>query len=157
MSFPPPAVPDDVPDHLVQTVARGIALYSEGLMEPHELLALVDVDVNDIPALLRSDKLLAAVRRATVQLKVSGDGARLEAARHAREAVTIAADLMRNPELHASTRLAAAESIHKVAGTHKAKADQTPQEGFRVIIHLGEGRPPVVISGENSTDPPGEA
>jgi hypothetical protein len=147
---------DGALDDSLQTVARGIALFSEGLIEPHELLALANIDSNDIPNLLTSAKLLAAVRRATLQLKVTGDGAHLEAARHAREAVQIAADLMRNADLHASTRLAAVESIHKAAGTHRPKTDSIAQEGFRVIINLGDGRPPVVIGGSSTNDTHGE-
>ena len=140
----PPRIDAD-PDSSPQTVARAIALLSEGLIEPHELKALANIDPADIPTLLSSENVLVEVRRATLQLRISGDGARLDAARHARAAVQVAADLMRDAELHASVRLAAAESIHKTAGTHKPKTDAMPQERFRVIIHLGEGEPPIVI------------
>jgi hypothetical protein len=154
--LPPRIDTDTDADNSRQTVASAIALLSEGLIEPHELKALANIDSADIPTLLSSANMLAEVRRATLQLRISGDGARLDAARHARAAVQVAADLMLDAELHASVRLAAAESIHKTAGTHKPKTDSIPQERFRVIIHLGGGGPPIVIGSSTAAETHGE-
>jgi hypothetical protein len=71
-----------------QTIAHAIALLSEGLIEAHELPALAHVEAATVPDLLKSPDLLAAVQKATLLLRTSGEAARLEAARHARDAVT---------------------------------------------------------------------
>jgi hypothetical protein len=129
-----------------EDVARAIALLSEGVVEPHEFLALTGLDAFAVPTLLQSHDMLAAVQRATLQLRNSGALARLEAARHAREAVEVAASIMRDSEMHASNRLNAATFIAKASGTERPAAEAIePQERFTITINLGPDQPPVVI------------
>jgi len=126
--------------------ARAIALLSEGLIEPYELTALGGIEENMIPALLRSALMLDEVRRATTELRVSGESARLEAARHAREAVQVAASIMRDPEMLASNRLNAATFIAKVSGTERPPVDAgRTSEKHTITINIGGDRPPIVV------------
>ena len=126
--------------------AHAIALLSEGLIEPFELMALCGVEENMIPAILQSALMLNEVRRATTQLRVSGEAARLEAARHAREAVQVAASIMRDPEMLASNRLNAATFIAKVSGTERpAVDDDRTTERHSITINIGGDRPPIVV------------
>lgn len=125
-------------------LGRAIALLSEGLLEAHEFFAITGIEAAMVPTLLQSANMLTAVQRASIQLRNSGALARLEAARHAREAVQIAAQIMQDSESHASNRLSAATFIAKIAGTERAPSPEQRQEPFTVRIILGE-KPPVVI------------
>lgn len=138
-----------------QKCARAIALLSEGLIEPYELAALTGLTEDTIPALLQSDAMLDEVRRATTDLRVSGESTRLEAARHAREAVQVAASIMRDPEMLASNRLNAATFIAKVSGTERPPADAgRANEKHTITINIGGDRPPIVVKsdGHRATD-----
>lgn len=140
-----------------QKCARAIALLSEGLIEPYELVALTGITEDTIPALLQSDVMLDEVRRATTELRVSGEAARLEAARHAREAVQVAATIMRDPEMLASNRLNAATFIAKVSGTERPPADAgRANEKHTITINIGGDRPPIVVKSD-SHRPPGSS
>jgi hypothetical protein len=131
--------------------AHAIALLSEGLIEPFELMALCGIEENMIPALLQSELMLDEVRRATTELRVSGESARLEAAHHAREAVQVAATIMRDPEMLASNRLNAATFIAKVSGTERPPVDAgRTTEKHTITINIGGDRPPIVVE-SNST------
>lgn len=129
--------------------ARAVALVSEGLLNEPEFRAVTGVDVQDVPQRLTDAITLVAVQRASLQLRNSGALARLEAARHARDAVSIAAGMMRDTDLHPSTRLNAATFVAKASGTERppAEAGKTP-ERHTVVINIGGDRPPVVISSE---------
>jgi hypothetical protein len=134
--------------------AHAIALLSEGLIEPYELMALCGIEENMIPTLLQSECMLAEVRRATTDLRVSGEAARLEAARCAREAVQVAASIMRDPEMLASNRLNAATFIAKVSGTERPPVDAgRAAEKHTITINIGGDRPPIIVQ-SNSPPPP---
>jgi hypothetical protein len=79
-----------------------------------------------------------------MQMRNAGALARLEAARHAREAVQIAAQIMHDSDAHVSNRLNAATFIAKVSGTERAAPADEPSERFTITIHLGDN-PPVII------------
>jgi hypothetical protein len=131
--------------------ARAIALLSEGLIEPYELMALGGIEESMIAVLLQSEPMLDEVRRATTELRVSGESARLEAARLAREAVQVAASIMRDPEMLASNRLNAATFIAKVSGTERPPIDAgRAAEKHTITINIGEDRPPIVVESSNS-------
>lgn len=99
-----------------------------------------------IAVLLQSEPMLDAVRRATTELRVSGESARLEAARHAREAVQVAASIMRDPEMLASNRLNAATFIAKVSGTERPPVDAgRAAEKHTITINIGGDRPRIIV------------
>jgi hypothetical protein len=102
-----------------------------------------------VPQRLTEALTLVAVQRASLQLRNSGALARLEAARHARDAVSIAAGIMRDADLHPSTRLNAATFVAKASGTERPPAEAgQAAERHTVIINVGGDRPPVVVSSE---------
>jgi hypothetical protein len=134
----------DAPD-----VAHAIALLSEGLLSESEFRAISGVEVRDVPQRLADIATLVQVQRASLRLRNSGTLARLEAARHAREAVNVAAGIMRDPDMHPSTRLNAATFIAKASGTERPPLDSDQsRERHTVVINIGGDRPPVVISSE---------
>jgi hypothetical protein len=129
-------------------VMRAIALLSEGLLSEAEFTALTGIQVPDLMIQLADPLVLAGVQRAAIELRESGVIARLEAARHAREAVRIAADIMRDPDVHPTARLNAATFVAKVSGTERPASDsRDAQERHSIVINIGEGRPAIVISG----------
>lgn len=108
--------------------------------------------MQDVPQRLTDAATLVGVQKAALQLRNSGALARLEAARHAREAVNIAAGIMRDADMHPATRLNAATFIAKASGTERPPQDAN-QGGERhtVVINIGADRAPVVISSEPLT------
>lgn len=143
----PPGKAADVES--AEEFARAVALLSEGLLNEPEFRAVAGVEVQDVPQRLTDAITLAAVQRASLQLRNSGTLARLEAARHARDAVSIAAGIMRDTDLHPSTRLNAATFVAKASGTERPLADAgQAAERHTVVINIGGDRPPVVISSE---------
>jgi hypothetical protein len=127
-------------------IAHAIALLSEGLLTRAEFHALTGIDAQQIPQHLADATRLVNVQRTALQLRNSGTLARLEALHHARDAVGVAAQIMRNSETHASNRLAAAAFIAKVSGTQRPVDDPAATaERFTVTINIGGGRPPIVI------------
>lgn len=119
-----------------QAIARAIALLNDGLIEPHEYAALTGEDPEGIPALLASPQLVAAVQRVILQLRGTGALARLEALKHAQEAVKIAADIMRDSDMHPSNRLNAATYVAKVAGTERPTEEtRRPPQNVRITIN----------------------
>lgn len=129
--------------------ARAVALLSEGLLSDVEFRAVTGVEVRDVPPRLADMATLAAVQRSSLQLRNSGALARLEAARYAREAVSIAAGIMRDSDMHPSTRLNAATFVAKASGTERPPAESgQAAERHTVIINIGGDRPPVVVLSE---------
>lgn len=128
--------------------ARAVALLSEGLLSDAEFKAVSGVEVRDVPQRLTDVATLVAVQRASLQLRNSGALARLEAARCAREAVSIAAGIMRDTDMHPSTRLNAATFVAKASGTERPPSESN-QAGERhtVVINIGGERAPIVING----------
>lgn len=132
--------------------ARAVALLSEGLLNEAEFRAVTRVEVQDVPQRLTDAATLVAVQKASLRLRNSGALARLEAARHARDAVSIAAGIMRDTDLHPSTRLNAATFVAKASGTERPPAEAgQATERHTVVINIGGDRPPVVISGERGS------
>ena len=134
------------------SLAQAVALMSEGLLTSTEFLATSGTHATAVPGLLQDPEFLNAVRVATVQLRVTGALARLEAARHAREAVQVAAAIMNDAEMHASQRLSAAGFIAKAAGT------DTPPEGatrdrapFTVVIQFAAREHAITLGGPRPT------
>jgi hypothetical protein len=125
-------------------VCRAIALLSENLLTPAEFSAVTGIDVDRVPDYLASSSNLREVQRSAMQMRNAGALARLEAARHAREAVQIAAQIMHDSDAHVSNRLNAATFIAKVSGTERAAPADEPSERFTITIHLGDN-PPVII------------
>lgn len=129
--------------------ARAVALLSEGLLNEAEFRAVTNVEIQDVPQRLTDAATLVAVQKASLRLRNSGALARLEAARHARDAVSIAAGIMRDTELHPSTRLNAATFVAKASGTERPPAEAgQAAERHTVVINIGGDRPPVIISSE---------
>lgn len=137
------------PDEL----AHAIVLVVEGIATEAQFSALTGRAVGDIHALLADSQMLARVQRLSLQLKNTGALARLEAAKHVRPAVQIAAAILHNEDVHAGQRLAAAEQIHRIAGTARPPAARENSERVRINIYLGEHgdkeHGTVVIDGES--------
>ncbi len=128
-------------------IVRAIALFSEGLLSRIEFHALTGFDSRLASQYLADEAKLAAVQRASLRLRNSGATARLEALRHARAAVEIAADIMQDHELHPATRLNAATFITKVSGTERPTSESTDsRERHTIVINIAGNRPPLVIS-----------
>jgi hypothetical protein len=125
-------------------ITRAIALLLEGLLTESEFTALTGIDAQTVAQRLANAAALAEVQRTAMQMRNSGALARLEAARHARDAVQIAAQIMQDSESHASNRLNAATFIAKIAGTERATPPEQRQEPFTVRIILSD-KPPVII------------
>ena len=139
-----------------KVLIRAIALLSEELIEPHEFTALTcGVNVASVPTVLRHPAMLAEVQKAALQLRTSGEVARLEAARHAREAVQIAASIMRDPDMLASNRLNAATFIAKASGTERPPTDAgRANERHTITINIGGDRPPIIVESGDSNSVP---
>lgn len=153
---PMPASPAPVSD---RDSARAIALLMEGLLTEKEFGALTGIAPQDLPQLLADSARLAEVQRVAMELRDSGALARLEALRHSRDAVSIAAEIMRDSEMHASTRLNAAAYVAKVAGTERAPVNQAAPQRISIRINFqvpgdpsGKGR--VVVDGTVRPVPP---
>jgi hypothetical protein len=128
--IPAPAVSDP-------QLAQLVALLTEELITDQEIVAFSGRQLDEIEHWMGDAANLAEVQRATLELRNSGRAARLEAARHAREAVQVAVGIMRNDELHPSPRMAAAEYVAKVAGTMRPAADQGAQnDRIRITINI---------------------
>lgn len=127
---------------------RAVAMLIEDLISDDQFQAISGIDAIEVPELLADPVRTAQVERARLAMQNSGALARLEAARHAREAVAIAAQIMRDSEMHASTRLNAATFIAKVSGTERPAAEHSnSNSAFVVRILLGDDKPPIVIGG----------
>lgn len=127
-----------------QDITRAITLLLEGLLTESEFTALTGIDAQTVAQRLAITATLAEVQRTAMQMRNSGALARLEAAGHAREAVQVAAQIMRDPEAHVSNRLNAATFIAKVSGTERAAPADEPHEKFTITINLGD-QPPVMV------------
>jgi hypothetical protein len=140
-------------------VVRAIALLSEGLLSEAEFKAITGLEVQDVLRRLANAATLVHVQTATLQLRNSGALARLEAMRHAREAVNVAAGIMRDTDMHPSTRLNAATFIAKASGTERSATEsEGAREPTRIIINFG-GHAPIVVANEaarSMTSPPEE-
>ena len=127
-------------------IAHAIGLLAENLLTPAEFKALTGIDAQSIQQRLADPAMLAAVQRAAIHMRNSGALARFEAARHARAAVEVAASIMSDNDMHPTHRISAATLIARTAGTDKPSSEEgRPSERFRVVIHLGDDRPPTVI------------
>jgi hypothetical protein len=133
-------------------LAHAVVLVVEGFVTEAQFSALTGQTLEEINGLLADPKTLARVQRLSLQLRNSGALARLEAAKHARPAVQIAAAILQNEDIHPGQRLAAAEQIHRIAGTSRPSAEKDQAERIRINIFLGEDgdkeRSKVVIEGE---------
>jgi hypothetical protein len=128
---------------------RAIALMLEGLLTASEFTALTGFDAQTVALRLANTAALAEVQRAVMQMRNSGALARLEAARHARAAVEVAAQIMADTDMHPGHRISAATFIARAAGTERPEVDEGKSAGsFKVIIHLGDGTQPLIIGGE---------
>ena len=134
-----------------EDMARAIALLAEGVLTKAEFHTLTGIDPGNVLRHLADSRKLAAVQRCSLQLRNSGTVARLGALRHAREAVEVAAQIMRDPDMHPSSRLNAATFIAKASGIERPPphSDQ-PQERCTIVIKFGCDRPPVVVSAESA-------
>jgi hypothetical protein len=141
-----PEALDDSETNASNDIARAVALLSEDLVTPTEFKALTGIDAHDVPQWLLDAKALTGVQKVTMRLRNSGALARFEAARHARDAVLVAANIMRDGEIHASNRLNAATFIAKVSGIERPPAEPLEtQQRVVITINIGRDRPPVVI------------
>lgn len=148
---PPEAAPSE------DDVLRAVALLSEELLTPVEFQALTRMDANGVPHYLADPGRLASVQRTCLQMRNSGAIARLEALRHAREAVTIAAEIMRDSDMHPSTRLNAATFVAKASGTEKpAEEAIEPRGRFTLTIVCGDKEPLVITRDAQPKDLEGE-
>jgi hypothetical protein len=129
-----------------EDIAHASALLSEGLLTPVEFQALTGMDAHSVPQYLADPARLVSVQRTCLQLRNSGAIARLEALRHAREAVTIAADIMRDSEMHPSTRLNAATFVAKASGTEKPAEQAVEARGRFTLTIIRGNKEPLVIS-----------
>jgi hypothetical protein len=121
---------------------------SEGLLSNDEFHAVTGLDSQRLAQHMADPLMPAAVQRAMLKLRNSGGAARLEALRHARDAVTVAAGIMHDDDMHPSTRLGAAGFISKVAGTERPAPELSqPGEHHTIIIRIGD-REPLVISSD---------
>lgn len=134
-----PAIPSE------RDIARAAALLMEGLLTENEFGALTGMTPEDLPTLLADSTKLAEVKRMSLELQNTGALARLEALRHARGAVEIAAGMMRDPDMHAGVRLNAAVYIAKVAGTEKAPAEEKKPMAIRININFGTKEPQKLV------------
>jgi len=144
-----PAPPGALTAATERDTARAVALLVEGLLTEKEFGALTGIAPQDLPQLLADTTKLAEIQRISVELRNAGTLARLEALGCAREAVTVAAEIMRNSEMHPATRLNAATYISKVAGTERAVADDR-SKATQVSIRINLGSEPedrLVIEG----------
>ena len=129
-------------------IAHAISLLSEGLISNDEFHALTGMDSQRVAQHMADPLMLTAVQRAILKLRNSGAIARLEALRHARAAVEVAADIMGDTEMHPSTRLNAATFISKVSGTERPAPDLSqPSERHTITILIGD-KDPITISSE---------
>jgi hypothetical protein len=133
-----------------QEIAHAAALFLDDLLDADQLHAVTGLDAAALGAWMGIPGRTAEVRRARLTLQNGGKLARLEALRHAREAVSIAAGIMSDSDMAAGMRLNAATYIAKVAGTEKGptESERAPQQ-VRVVINLGPTQEPreVVIEG----------
>jgi hypothetical protein len=133
-------------------VSRAIALLSEGLLTPGEFKASTSLGVQDVPRLLTDPAVLAEVQRHLLGFRHSGSLARLEAVRHAREAVRVAIEIMRDQGMHPSSRLNAATFVAKSAGTERPIEETgDSRERHRIIINIG-GKPPLIVEGPSAQE-----
>jgi hypothetical protein len=125
-------------------------LLSDGLLTPEEFEADTALPVAQVPGLLDDPAVLAEVRRLRQVLRASGSLARLEAINHAREAVKIAALIMRDQEMHPSNRLNAATFIARAAGTERpAHESADPRHGkVKITINIGGEKSPLIIEAD---------
>jgi hypothetical protein len=129
-------------------ITRAIALLLEGLLTESEFTALTGIDAQTVWQRLANTAALDQVQRTAMQMRNSGALARLEAARHARAAVEVAAEIMADTDMHPGHRISAATFIARAAGTERPEVDERKSaESFTVTIHLGDGVPPLVIGG----------
>jgi hypothetical protein len=134
-------------------IAHAIALLSEGLISNEEFHALTGMDSQRVAQHMADPLMLTAVQRTILKLRNSGAIARLEALRHARGAVEVAADIMGDTEMHPSTRLNAAAFLSKVAGTERPAPELSqPSERHTITINIS-GRPPLIISSDPARMP----
>jgi hypothetical protein len=130
-------------------ITRAIALLLEGLLTDSEFTALTGIDAHSVPQRFQNTTALAEVQRTAMQMRNSGALARLEAARHARAAVEVAAEIMADTDMHPSHRISAATFIARAAGTEKPAVDENKSpDGFRVIINMGPDMPSIIIGTE---------
>jgi hypothetical protein len=120
-------------------ISRAIVLLSDGLLTPEEFEAYTTLPVGQVPGLLDEPLVLAEVQRQHLELQTSGSLARLEALRHAREAVKTAVLIMRDQDMLPSNRLNAANFIARAAGTDRPAHDAADpaQEPVRITICFG--------------------
>jgi len=136
VSHEPTALANRAPSEL--EIARVIALYSEELLDERQVQMLSGLNPSEIPLWMADPGRVEAVHRATLEMQNSGALARLEACRHARDMVKIAAGIARNEDIHASTRLAGATFVAKAAGTEKPpEADQRAPASIKISINFG--------------------
>jgi hypothetical protein len=141
-----PEVLDDSETATSSDIARAVALFSEELVTATEFKALTGMDVSELPQWLSDASALTGVHKETLRLRNSGALARLEAARHARDAVLVAATIMRDEAMHASNRLNAATFIAKATGTERPIEGTTDRnDRFVIHINIGNNEPPVII------------
>lgn len=133
-------------------IIRVIALYSGALLDERQVEMLSGLDANDIPRWVAAPGRIEAVHRATLELQNSGALARLEASRHARDMVKIAAEIAKNEENHVSARLAGATFVARAAGTEKpAESEQRVPQHVVIRINLAGNHPAprqIVIEGD---------
>jgi transcription initiation factor TFIID subunit TAF12 len=140
-------------------LARAIALVTAGLITDVQFLAVTGRTIDHIDSILSTQGMLIRVQRSMLTLQNSGALARLEAARHAREAVEIAASIMRDSDNHPSTRLNAATFVAKASGTQRPPTDAIDsRERHTITINVGDGRRPIVVTSEpvRSVEVPGD-
>jgi hypothetical protein len=135
-------------------LAHAVVLVIEGIASDSQFAALTGRPVSDITGLLADATMLARIQRRSLELQNSGALARLEALRHTRSAVQVAASILDDADIYPGQRLAAAEQIHRVAGTSKLAAGRdSPQETVKIVINVpGESAPLVIEALARETD-----
>lgn len=126
-------------------VARAVVLLSEGMLSDEQFQALAGFARPDISAWLTEPGRIGALHRTELELKTSGALARMRAAHASDEAIQLAADIMRNPDLHPSPRLDAIKTVLKAGGAEQPR-EHNQRQAASVTIRINFRSP---------NDPPG--
>ena len=126
-------------------VARAVVLLSEGMLSDEQFQALAGFERQDISAWLTEPGRISALHRTELELRTSGALARMRAAHASDEAIQLAANIMRNPDLHPSPRLDAIKTVLKAGGAEQPRErDQRQAQNITIRVNF-----------RSPSDPPG--
>lgn len=134
-----------------QELVRELVLLIERLSTVEQFQALTGIDPLDVPQLLTDPMWMARLERIKREMETNGELARLYAAKRARRVIEFADEVMRDEEVHPSTRLNAGQTILRAAGAERPPAEAGQiREHHTVIINIGGNRAPLVVSNDAS-------